>query len=316
MRIFFATDVHASDRCFRKFLNASSFYNAQVLVLGADITGKAVVPIVAGPGTTWSSTYGGERQDFGSGEEVRRFEKVLADAGAYSYVCDPEEKAGLDADPQAVKDLFTRLIRERIQQWMTLADERLDGKDVVCLLNAGNDDPLDIDDILQSSERAIFAEGEVVDLPNGMQIASCGYGNVTPWNCPRDIPEDELIVKLEAVAAQVRDPGWAIFNFHVPPFDSVIDLGPRLGYDLQMKMSMGGADMHPVGSTSVREVIEKYQPFLGLHGHLHESRGTAKLGRTPCLNPGSEYQDGILRGAVIDIDDRRKKVKASVLIAG
>src|ERR1700740_570870 len=124
MRIFFATDVHASDRCFRKFLNAASFYNAQVLVLGADITGKTVVPIVAGTGRTWSSTYGGERQDFGRAEEVSRFEKVLADAGAYSYVCDPEEKSALDATPQAVKDLFTRLIRERIGQWVTLADER------------------------------------------------------------------------------------------------------------------------------------------------------------------------------------------------
>lgn len=316
MRIFFTTDVHASDRCFRKFLNAAKFYDAQVLILGADITGKTVVPIVTGARGITSATFGGERQEFASAQEVQNFEKLLADGGAYSYPCSQDEAAALDADPQAVRELFTRLIHERLRQWVQLADERLDGTDVMCLLNAGNDDPLDIDDVLRSSERAVFAEGLVLDLPNGMQIGSCGYGNVTPWNCPRDIPEAELAVKLEAVAEQVTDPAWAIFNFHVPPYDSVIDLGPRLGYDLQMKMGPGGMDMHPVGSTSCRAAIEKYQPLLALHGHLHESRGTARVGRTSCLNPGSEYQDGVLRGAVIDIDDRRRKVKASVLVAG
>jgi uncharacterized protein len=316
MRIFFTTDVHASDRCFRKFLNAAKFYGAQVLILGADITGKTVVPVIAGSGGVTSATFGGERQEFSDPAEISAFEKLVADTGAYTYRCDQDEATALNEDPEAVRQLFSTLIRERLAQWVQLADERLDGSNVVCLINAGNDDPLDVDDVLRSSEHAVFTEGTVLELPNGMQIASCGYGNITPWNCPRDIPEEELEAKLEAVAGQIRDPAWSIFNFHVPPYDSIIDLGPKLGYGMQMKMSVGGLEMTPVGSKSCRTVIEKYQPLLAVHGHLHESRGTARVGKTPCLNPGSEYQDGILRGAVIDIDDRRKKVKTSMLVAG
>jgi uncharacterized protein len=316
MRIFFTTDVHASDRCFRKFLNAAKFYGAQVLILGADVTGKTVVPVIAGPGGVTSATFGGERHELSGAEEISAFEKLVSDTGAYTYRCDQDEATALNQDPEGVRRLFSTLIRERLRQWVQLADERLEGSNVVCLINAGNDDPLEVDDVLRSSEHAVFTEGTVLELPNGMQVASCGYGNITPWNCPRDIPEDELAVKLEAVAAQIRDPAWSIFNFHVPPYDSIIDLGPKLGYDMQMKMTVGGLEMVPVGSKSCRTVIEKYQPLLGLHGHLHESRGTARIGKTPCLNPGSEYQDGILRGAVIDIDDRRKKVKTSMLVAG
>src|SRR6266568_2674048 len=44
--IFFATDIHGSERCFIKFINAAKFYQADVLILGGDITGKAMVPIV------------------------------------------------------------------------------------------------------------------------------------------------------------------------------------------------------------------------------------------------------------------------------
>ena len=43
------------------------------------------------------------------------------------------------------------------------------------------------------------------------------------------------------------------------------------------------------GSTAVRASIEKHQPLVGLHGHIHESKGFVTLGRTLCLNPGSEY---------------------------
>ena len=60
--------------------------------------------------------------------------------------------------------------------------------------------------------------------------------------------------------------------------------------------------MAPVGATSVRKAIEEYQPLLGLHGHIHESRGVARLGRTICINPGSRYNEGILQGVIIDLE--------------
>jgi Icc-related predicted phosphoesterase len=66
-----------------------------------------------------------------------------------------------------------------------------------------------------------------------------------------------------------------------------------------------------VGSKAVRRAIETYQPILSLHGHIHESRGVATIGRTVCINPGSEYPDGVLRGAIVDFD--RDGVKSYVL---
>ena len=74
-----------------------------------------------------------------------------------------------------------------------------------------------------------------------------------------------------------------------------------------MQTGAGGIEMQPVGSTACRETIERYQPLLGLHGHLHESRGTFQLGRTLCINPGSEYSEGVLRGALIELEGGQVK---------
>ena len=315
MRIFFTTDIHGSDRCFRKFLNAGKYYGADVLIHGADITGKAIVPLIDGPGGTVDVVFHGERSVLEDAAAVETMTKRIADAGYYSYRCPPDEAAALAGNPERLHALFIELMIARLDSWMRLAEERLDDG-MQCYINAGNDDPVDIDGVLGSSERVVHVEGRVVELPDGLEMASCGYGNPTPWDCPRDLTEEQLGAKLEAVAGRVRDPHWAIFNFHVPPFDTQIDLGPKLGDNFQMKMGIGGADMHPVGSTACRDTIERYQPMLGLHGHLHESRGTAKLHDTTCLNPGSEYSEGVLRGAVIDIDPRKRKVKSSVLTVG
>jgi Icc-related predicted phosphoesterase len=77
---------------------------------------------------------------------------------------------------------------------------------------------------------------------------------------------------------------------------------------------MGGIEPAAVGSTAVREAIERHQPVLSLHGHVHESRGTAKIGRTLAINPGSEYNQGLLRGAIVQLN--KGKVKMHQLTAG
>ncbi|MFL5827053.1 MAG: metallophosphoesterase, partial [Thermoleophilaceae bacterium] len=217
----------------------------------------------------------------------------------------------------SVDALLIQLMRTRVAEWMALAEERLSGDGAVpCFVNAGNDDPREIDEVIESASRVEFLEGRVVDLPNEMELASCGYANMTPWQCPRDVHEPELADRLEAVASQVRDPEWAIFNFHCPPHDTQIDQGPVLGDDMRLRSTAGGIEMHPVGSTACRAVIERYQPMLGFHGHLHESRGTFKLGKTTCINPGSEYSEGVLRGALVDINDKKRKLKNVHLVSG
>ena len=312
MRIFYASDIHGSDRCWRKFLNSAGFYSADALVLGADLTGKAIVPLVESGGTVRAQFLGSEHV-LQTPEEVETLERRIADTGYYSHRCTEDEQTALRDDPAALHALFVRKIVERLEQWMALADERLE---VPCYVNAGNDDPGEVDAVIDASERVEFLEGRVVRMPNGMEMASCGYANLTPWNCPRDVPEDALGERLEEVVSQVEDPEFSLFNFHCPPYDSQIDQGPRLDENMRLRQTAGGIEMHAVGSTSCRAVIERYQPLMGLHGHLHESRGTVKIGRTVCVNPGSEYTEGVLRGALIDVHDRKRKVKNCVLTTG
>lgn len=312
MRIFYASDIHGSDRCWRKFLNAAGFYSADALVLGADLTGKAIVPLVESDGVVRAQFLGSEHV-LQTPEEVAKLERRIADTGYYSHHCSPEEQAELKDDAARLHALFVSKIVERLREWMSIADERLE---VPCFVNAGNDDPSEVDAVIEGSERVEFLEGRVVRMPNGMEMASCGYANLTPWNCPRDVSEEALGERLEQVVSQVEDPEFALFNFHCPPYDSQIDQGPRLDEHMRLKQTAGGIEMHAVGSTSCRAVIEKLQPLMGLHGHLHESRGTFKIGRTLCVNPGSEYTEGVLRGALIDIHERKRKVKNCVFTTG
>jgi Icc-related predicted phosphoesterase len=312
LKLFYATDVHGSDRCFTKFVNAAAFYGADAILLGGDLTGKAIVPLVREDGVHRGVFLG---EDVGAeGEALVELEKKIANAGYYSFRCDSDEEEALRADAAAREALFLRLMRERLERWVALAEERLRPQGVPCYVNSGNDDPREIDDVLEASDWVQFLEGRVVTLPDGTEVASCGYANRTPWDCPRDVDEDELARRLEAVIAGVADPERAVFNFHCPPYDTGIDAGPKLDENLRMTSGAGGAEMQPVGSTACRAAIERYQPLLGLHGHLHESRGVHKLGRTTCLNPGSEYNEGILRGALVEL--RKGKLRSHQFTAG
>lgn len=313
MRLFYATDVHGSERCFRKFLNAAEFYGADAVLLGGDITGKAIVPLVASNGR-YEGQFLGDQVSVAEGEELEELEKRIANTGYYAWRCTREEHDAVEQDPSAQHDLFIGLIVDRVRAWTELAAERLGPKGIPCFINAGNDDPREIDNALDEAKWVKFLEGRVVELPDGTQVASCGYANMTPWACPRDISEEELGARLEAAISHLDDPASAIFNFHCPPYDTGIDAGPKLREDFSVTAGAGGIEMHPVGSTACRAAIMRYQPPLGLHGHLHESRGATKLGRTICINPGSEYTEGILRGALIEL--HQGKVKSHQFTTG
>lgn len=314
MRLFYATDVHGSDRCFAKFVNAGAFYGVDAVLLGGDITGKAIVPLVAAGGGRHQGRFLGEEVVVEDGDELAALEQKIGNTGYYAWRCSEEEHEEASADPALQERLFVRLMTERLERWLALAEERLAPHGIPCLVNAGNDDPPEIDETLRNAGYVEFLEGRVVELPEGTQVASCGYANRTPWDCPRDVEEEELAGRIEDVVSQLDDPARAIFNFHCPPYDTGIDSGPKLGDNLQLRSGVGGVEMHPVGSTACRAAIERYQPLLGLHGHLHESRGVVKIGKTTCINPGSEYTEGVLRGAIVDI--RKGKLKSHQLTTG
>jgi len=313
-KIYFATDIHGSEICLRKFLNAGKFYGCDTIIMGGDITGKMIVPIVnRGRGVHSAMLYGRKLEVTDDG--VAKLRKTITDAGYYAYETTPAETEQLNADPEAVTQLFAKLMHETLGRWLELAEDRLAGTGVRCFFAPGNDDPAFVDDILRSSALVINPEETLIDLGDGITMISVGYSNKTPWDSPRELPEEELAAYIGAQAEALGNTDRVIFNFHVPPRDTPIDQAVLLDPEFRPIMKGGMPVISGVGSTAVRAALEKYQPMLSLHGHIHESRGEARIGRTLAINPGSEYSEGVLRGAIITLSGK-KGVRGYQLVAG
>jgi Icc-related predicted phosphoesterase len=313
--LFFATDIHGSERCFIKFINAAKFYQANVLILGGDITGKALVPIVRQPGgASYRATFLGSTTSLESEEAIAAFERQVRHAGTYPFRTTPEEVVAMEVDRSLVDRLFTRLMVESVQHWCDIAEERLRGTGVRCFIDAGNDDEREIVEVLKQCSFVEMPEGRVVMIDDEHEMVSSGFANTTPWHAPRDIPDEELGSFIEAMAGQLHAPERAVFNVHVPPYATGLDIAPLLDDNLKPMVVAGEVAMGPVGSKAVRAAIEKYQPLVSLHGHVHESRGVARIGRTTCINPGSEYGDGHLRAALVNL--KGGKLQSYQLVTG
>ncbi|MGH3042626.1 MAG: metallophosphoesterase family protein [Gaiellaceae bacterium] len=304
-RIFFATDVHGSEQCFRKWLNAARVYEVDVLILGGDVAGKVVVPLVAGADGTWRGEIHGQAVAARSEEDLHALQKQIRTMGRYDVVLAPEEKQALDTEPERLEELFRGVMLESLERWIALADERLPELGVPAFMMLGNDDFPELADVIRGSQAVENAEDAVFELPGGYELLSNGYSTPTPWHTPREVSEEELDAQLRAAASGLREPEWAVFNVHCPPVDTHLDQAPKLDDELRPVVDAGGLQLVPVGSTAVRALIEEVQSVVGLHGHVHESPAVQSLGRTLCLNPGSEYGDGILRGAIVELDRER-----------
>ncbi|MCC6147194.1 MAG: metallophosphoesterase [Anaerolineaceae bacterium] len=303
--LFFATDVHGSDICWNKFINAGKFYNADVIILGGDMTGKAIVPIVHNGNNTYRTTLLQQDSILHGEEEVQAMIKKIKSRGYYPYKTTPDEISELTAAPEKVTALFKSEVLKTAQRWMEYADEKLKDTHIRCFVAPGNDDTFELDGLIQASRHIILAEGRVVDLDDHHQMISSGWSNPTPWHTYREENEDGLLVRYETMAGKLKNPRTAVFNFHVPPYASTLDDAPELSADLRPKFA--GNSLVPVGSKSGRAVIQKYQPLLGLFGHIHESKGAVRIGKTQCINPGSMYEQGVLLGALIQLEKGRVK---------
>jgi Icc-related predicted phosphoesterase len=248
-------------------------------------------------------------------QQLTELERDIADIGYYSFVTTSDEATRLASDEPGRDELLERLMNERVQAWLTLATERLKDQAVPLYLIPGNDDDFVIDEVLnQTGYAPVNADGRVLDIPGGLQLLASGWSNHTPWQTPREESEDDLYARLDALARQVDDPRRAVFMIHVPPHDSGLDTAPLLDENLRPTVSAGDVLRGPVGSTAVRRIIEEYQPLVSIHGHIHESGGERKIGKTLCLNPGSEANHGILRGYLVDIG--RKGVELAQRVEG
>jgi len=309
-KVFFATDLHGSETCWRKFLNSAKFYGCDVLICGGDMTGKAIVPLVEEDGH-FSYTLAAERQVVSAGQ-IAEVENTIRRKGYYPLRVTPERLHQLDQDAEVRADTFRQVMLDGVERWMNLASEKLSGSGVRCFVSPGNDDEFEVDDVVRKSDFVELGEGRMIDI-DGFTMISSGWSNPTPWNTHREESEEKLAERIDAMAKQVPDMSKAIFNLHCPPYRSGLDEAPAIDADL--KLLHGGRALRPVGSKAVRDAIDRYQPLLSLHGHIHESKGAVKLGNTLAINPGSAYEEGMLMAAIIQLD-AKKGIKSYQLVNG
>lgn len=309
--MLFTTDVHGSVVCFKKFIASAKFYEADVIVMGGDCTGKMLVPVISN-GSGYKSSYLDRDWVLATESEKADFVRMVGDAGYYPLSVTQDEYDELRNDPAKVGERFTAVMVSTLEGWLEYAKDKLKGTGVRCLITPGNDDHLDIDRVIEADDFVITGENRVIQLDDEIEMLSMGWTNPTPWDTPRECDEAPLGERIERLAADVKNMEKAIFNLHAPPYGSGLDSAPEMGADgVPLR---GGTVMKSVGSTAVRDAIKNYQPMLGLHGHIHESRGTHKIGRTLCINPGSNYGDLALNGVVLEF--KNGKLKSHMLTMG
>lgn len=312
MKIYFATDVHGSEICWKKFINASKFYETDVLILGGDMTGKAIIPIISQGKENFKVTLAEQETILTGQDAVDKMVQTIQNRGYYPYVTNPDEVAEISSTPGKSDRLFLDQVMSTVQRWMEYADLKLAGTGIRCFVCPGNDDIFEIDQVIESAKFVENIEGRVIQLDEQHELISSGWSNPTPWKTHREESEEALKVRLEAIISQAKDPTNSVFNFHAPPYGSGLDDAPELTSD--MRPAFAGRSLIPVGSHAVMDLVDKYEPLLGLFGHIHEGKGTRKFKKTLCINPGSMYEQGMLHGAVVEL--KTKKVGNYVLTTG
>jgi Icc-related predicted phosphoesterase len=303
-RLFYAGDVHGSRVCWKKFVNAAAHYPADALVMGGDLTGKALVPIVREGDGSYVARVIGEQRVARTAEELDELQKAISTNGMYPLIVDPEEARILVADSTRREEAFEKALLDELRLWVELADERLGGTGTRAYVIPGNDDPWSIDEVLASGDSVVSCD-EQVQMLGPHELVSFGYSNRTPWRTPRELDEEEIYQRLKRLVDQLETPQRAILNIHVPPYESSLDTAYEIDEDLRYVMKGGRPHEVPTGSRAVRQIIEETEPLLSLHGHIHESKGVTKIGRTVAINPGSDYGSGHLDGCLVHLEPDR-----------
>ncbi|HEX6231105.1 MAG TPA: metallophosphoesterase [Actinomycetota bacterium] len=311
--IYFATDIHGSEACFRKFLNAGAFYGVDAVILGGDVAGKGLIPLTRGADGSWEATLFGKPVRLGDEEALTEFERRMRLQGYYPYRTTPDEVVELGRHGEALDRAFEEAIGRSVEDWVGLADEKLKAAGIPCLVMPGNDDPPLVKRAMNEATWLTQAEDRIVEL-GPYQVLSLGYSTPTPWDSPREITDDEMRGKLAQLTARLEPNRPVLFNVHNPPFDTGTDRAYELTPDMRIKTAGGQPTLAPVGSVAVRAAIEEVQPVLALHGHIHESRAMSAIGRTKVCNPGSVYTEGALQGVIVSLD--RDRVRSHKFVTG
>lgn len=306
---YFTGDIHGSEVTFKKVLKAGKFYGANAVIIAGDLVGKGMIPI-SKTNSGYECEFGGEHNILSTENDLQKMLELIDNSGFYHYVTSKEELTDLYKSQEAADKLVDRLIVERMTNWVERMQTAGKQDGMVFYISPGNDDPYSIDPILSGGEYVINPEDRLVSVHEKIDLLTCGVTNPTPWNTERELPEDKLLEKLENLVTLVPDTKKCIFSFHAPPYMTKLDVAPTLNKDLRMESGLGAAPSQNVGSKAVRTIIEKYQPLVSVHGHIHESPGKDKIGNTFCFNAGSEYAQGVLRGIILtfNVDKQVKYV--------
>lgn len=313
LKLFYASDIHGSELVFRKFLKAAAFYGTDAVIFGGDLTGKSIVPLVRTVEGLYRGLAYDAVRDLAPGAELAAAEQSIRDGGSYPYLTTPEEVAEMERDPEHLRRVFSEVMRATAEMWVSMADEKLREAGIPALMMPGNDDEPAVKQMLAQGDWIIDAEGRAVELGD-YRVLSYGYATTTPWHSPREVTEEDMGKALDRLSSEGDLRALTILNLHDPPSKSGLDLAYRMSSEFQVQMAGGQAMLTPVGSTAVRELIERIQPVLALHGHIHESRGVAKIGKTVAINPGSSYTEGVLQGVIVTLSG--DKVVGQQLVTG
>jgi uncharacterized protein len=313
-RILYGSDFHGSETVFRKFIASGFQYKADVLMVGGDVTGKAMIPVIHQGQGRYEGTWFGKQAVATNPADLEKIKKEISSVGFYPIILEKDEAKELENQPEKMATRFEAEMCQRVCEWMALADEKLTPQKMLLYFMAGNDDLASIDTAIAEYKSIRNPDMNHSEIEGGYEVVGLSNANMTPWRCARDVEEDVLEQKLDTLAGMIQHPERTIAMLHVPPFGSGLDTCPELDKNLKIITQGGQVVMKSAGSTAVKAFIEKVQPMLTLHGHIHESPGHVHIGRTLSINAGSEYAEAILKSAIINLEDG--KVKGHLLISG
>jgi len=312
-RILYGSDFHGSEAVFRKFLASGLQYKVNALMVGGDVTGKAMVPVIHQGAGRYQATLFGDEKKSSTPDELEKLKKAISNVGFYPIVLEKDEAQELENDPVKMGTRFELEMCNRVREWMKLAEEKLLPQHITLYFMPGNDDLHSIDNVINEFKSIRNPDMKHFEMEDGYEVVGLSNANLTPWLCARDVDEQELTRKLDELAAMIQKPERTIAILHVPPFGSALDTCPDLDKNLKIITEGGQVVMKSAGSPAVKAFIEKVQPMLSLHGHIHESPGHVHNGRTLMINAGSEYAEGIMKAAIINLENG--KVKGHLLIS-
>ncbi|MDD2695017.1 MAG: hypothetical protein PHD58_03730 [Anaerolineales bacterium] len=313
-RILYGSDFHGSEAVFRKFLSAAINYKAKTLIVGGDVTGKAMIPVIHQGDGHYVGYLFNRKEEATTATELEKLKTIISNVGFYPIVVEMDEARELEMDGAKMAGRFEAEMIKRVREWLALAEEKLAPLDMQLYFMPGNDDLYSVDTAIEGFTQVHNPDMKRFVIEGDFELYGNSNANMTPWACARDLEEDVLAQKLDELAAMIENPERAILAIHVPPYESSLDTCPELDKNLKIVTAGGQVVTKSAGSPAVRTMIEKVQPMLTLHGHIHESPGYTRIGRTLCINAGSEYAEGILKAAIINLE--AGKIKGHILISG